>query len=134
MKHDRLLVIASVLSVLLMTIHLAEDIVRGMEGGTTSNLLAVPLLVTWLYGALALTGRRAGYVITLLGSLLGASVPLIHFRAAGGVASGGIAASSGALFYVWVLVALGVTAVLALVLSLLGLRPGLPRRPAGAGS
>jgi hypothetical protein len=90
MKHNSLLTIASLLSVLLMTLHLADDIVRGMEKGGPSNLLAVPILVTWLYGALVLAERRSGYIITLLGSLLGAFVPVIHFRVPGGVAGGGI--------------------------------------------
>ena len=49
MKHNILLVIASVLSILFMTFHLTDDIVRGMEPGTLFDLLAVPLLVVWLY-------------------------------------------------------------------------------------
>src|SRR5262249_36179995 len=116
-----MLTIASLLSVLLMTFHLADDIVRGMEKGGPSNLLAVPILVTWLYGALVLAERRSGYVITLLGSFLGAFVPLLHFRSPGGVAGGGIATSSGAFFWVWTLVALGVTSAFAFVLSARGL-------------
>lgn len=121
MKDNRLLIMASLLSVLFMTLHLADDIVRGMEKGGVPNLLAVPILVTWLYGTLVLAGRRSGYIITLLGSLLGAGVPVSHFKAAGGVAGGEIANSSGAFFFVWTLVALGVTAVFAFVLSARGL-------------
>ena len=73
--------------------------------------------MTWLYAALFLAERRSGYVILLLGSLLGSFVPLIHFRASGGVAGGGIASSTGALFWVWTLVTLGVTSVLAFILA-----------------
>jgi hypothetical protein len=121
MKHNGLLTIASLLSILLMTFHLADDIVRGFEKGGPSNLLGVPIVVIWLYGTLVLAERRSGYVITLLGALLGAFVPYIHFKAAGGVAGGRIAGSSGALFFVWTLLALGVTAVFGLVLSAHGL-------------
>jgi hypothetical protein len=121
MKHNVMLTIASLLSILFMTFHLADDIVRGMEQGGTSNLLAVPILVIWLYGTLALAERRSGYVITLLGSLLGAFVPVIHFMSAGGVAGGEIAKSSGAFFFVWTLIALGVTAVFSFILSARGL-------------
>jgi hypothetical protein len=32
MKHNIMLTITSLLSILLMTLHLADDIVRGMEG------------------------------------------------------------------------------------------------------
>lgn len=121
MKQSNLLKISSLLSVLFMTFHLADDIVRGMEKGEVGNLLAVPIFVTWLYGTLVLAEKRSGYIIMLLGSFLGAFVPVIHFKAAGGVAGGGIAASSGAFFWVWTLVALGVTSVFAFILSAHGL-------------
>ncbi|MGA7993080.1 MAG: hypothetical protein WCC53_16755 [Thermoanaerobaculia bacterium] len=130
MKQNVSLTIASLLSILFMTFHLADDIVRGMEKGGASNLLAVPILVTWLYGTLVLAERRSGYVIILLGSLLGAAVPVIHFTGADGVVGGGIAKSSGAFFFVWTQVALGVTAVFSVVLSVRGLwslREGDPR-------
>jgi hypothetical protein len=120
-KPSVILVITSLLSILFLTFHLADDIVRGMEKGGVSNLTAVPILVTWLYGTLVLAEGRSGYVIILFGSLLGSGVPVIHFRAAGGVAGGGIAQSSGAFFFVWTLVALGVTAVFSFILSARGL-------------
>ena len=121
MKQNVMLTVASLLSILFMTFHLADDIVRGMEKGGPSNLLAVPILVTWLYGTLVLAERRSGYIIILLGSILGAGIPVIHFRGAGGVVGGEIAKSSGAFFFVWTLVALGVTAVFSVILSARGL-------------
>jgi hypothetical protein len=111
------LTIASLLSIFFMTLHLADDIVRGFEKGGLSNLIAVPILVTWLYGTLVLAERRSGYVIILLGSILGSGIPVIHFMRAGGVVGGEIAKSSGALFFVWTLIALGVTAVFSVILS-----------------
>ncbi len=121
MKQSVLLTIASVLSIVLIILHLADDIVRGFEKGGPSNLLAVPIAVLWLYGTLVLAGRRSGYVIILLGSLLGAYVPYLHFNAAAGVAGGRIAGSSGAFFWVWTLLALGVCAVFSAILSAHGL-------------
>jgi hypothetical protein len=38
--------------------HLADDIIRGMEKGGVSTLVAVPILVAWLYGTLVLAGDR----------------------------------------------------------------------------
>ena len=70
MKQNLTLTIASLLSVLFMTFHLADDIVRGMEPGTLSSLIALPILVVQLYGTLVLAGRRSGYVIILLLSLI----------------------------------------------------------------
>lgn len=122
MKQSILLTIASVLTLLFLTLHLADDIVRGFEKGGPSNLLAVPIAVIWLYGTLVLAERRSGYVIVLLASLLGAYVPVVHFKAVGGVVGrGGIATSSGALFWVWTLLAIGVCAVFSVILSAHGL-------------
>jgi hypothetical protein len=122
MKHSVMLTIASLLSLLFLTFHLTDDIVRGMEPGGLSNLIGGVLIsVVWLYGTLVLAGRRSGYVIILLGSLLGLFVPYVHMRGKGvGVASG-IANSSGGFFFVWTLIAIGVTALFSIILSAHGL-------------
>jgi hypothetical protein len=117
LKPNILLIIASLLSILLMTFHLADDIVRGMEPGTLFDLIAVPILVLWLYGTLVLAERRSGYVIILLGSLLGLLVPVIHMKGKGVGVGSRIANSSGAFFFVWTLIALGVTALFSVILS-----------------
>ena len=124
MKQNVSLTITSLLSILFMTLHLTDDIVRGFERAG-SWLFAVPILVVWLYGTLVLAERRSGYVIILLGSLVGMLAPILHFRATGAVARGEIAQSSGAFFFVWTLIALGVTALFSVVLSARELwRPG----------
>jgi hypothetical protein len=117
MKQNVALTIASLLSILLMTLHLADDVVRGFERAGVAIFVAVPVLVIWSYATLVLAERRSGNVIILLGSLLAILAPVIHFRATGAVASGEIARTSGALFFVWTLIALGVTALFSLVLS-----------------
>jgi hypothetical protein len=121
MKQSVILTIASMLMILLSSLHLADDIVRGFEKGGPSDLVVVPMMVILLYGTLVLAERRSGYVIILLGSLLGAYVPVLHFKGAGGVAGGRIANSSGAFFFVWTLMALGVCAVFSGILSAHGL-------------
>ena len=126
MKQNVMLSIASLLSILFLTFHLTDDIVRGMEPGTLSDLIAVPILVVWLYGTLVLAEKRSGYVIILLGSLLGLLVPVIHMKGAG--VGGAIAKSSGAFFFIWTLHALGVTALFSVILSVRGLLEHLPRR------
>lgn len=122
MKQNVLLAIASGLLILLSSLHLADDIVRGFEKGGPSDLIAVPIMVLSLYGTLVLAGRRSGYIIVLLSSLLGAYVPVLHFKGAGGVVGGRIAQQpSGAFFWVWTLLALGVCAVFSVILSAHGL-------------
>ena len=78
MKQSVVLTVASMMSILLLTFHLTDDIVRGFEQGGLTNLTAVPICVVWVYAALTMAERRAGYVIILLGSLLGLVVPVIH--------------------------------------------------------
>jgi hypothetical protein len=123
-----MLTIASLLSILFMTFHITDDIVRGMEQGTLSNLIAVPILVVWLYGTLVLAERKSGYVIILLGSLLGLLVPVIHMKGSG--VGGAIAKSSGAFLFIWTLLALGVSALFSVILSARGLWEQLTRRTA----
>ena len=128
MRHNFMLTIASLLSILFLMFHLTDDIVRGMEPGTLSDLIAVPIFIVWLYGTLVLGERRSGYVILLLGSLLGLIVPVIHMKGAG--VGGAIAKSSGAFFFIWTLLALGVTALFSVILSARGLWEQLPWRTA----
>jgi hypothetical protein len=117
-----MLTIASLLSILLFSFHLADDIVHGMEPGGINNLIGGSLImVVWLYGTLVLAERRSGYVIMLLGSLLSFGVPIIHMKGKGvGIASG-IAQSNGGFRFVWMLIALGVTALFCVILSARGL-------------
>jgi len=114
-----MLAITSLLSILFMTFHLTDDIIRGMASGRVSNLFGVLILVVWLYGTLVLAERRSGYVIILLGSLLGSGIPVLHMMGKG--VGGDFAKSSGAFFFVWTLIALGVTALFSVILSARGL-------------
>ncbi len=128
MKQNLVLMIASLMSILLVALHTADDIVRGMEPGTLFDLIVVPILVVWLYGTLVLAERLSGYVIVLLGSLLGLVVPIIHMKGAG--VGGAIAQSSGGFFFIWTLLALGVTALFSVILCMSGLWAHLPWRAA----
>ena len=127
MNQSVLLTIASLLSILFFTFHLTDDIVRGIEKGGWSNLAAVPMVVVWLYGALVLAGRRAGYIILLIGSVLGMLVLMVHTRG-NGLVGGRIANSSGVFFWVFTLLSLGITSLFSLILSVRGLW-SLRRRP-----
>lgn len=121
MKQTVMLTTASLLSILFFTLHLADDIVRGFEPGRLSNLAAVPTFVLWLYGTLVLAGRRSGYIITLLGGLFALVVPLAHMRGKGVGVTSSLANSDGHFFFVWVLIAIGVTGLFSVILSAHGL-------------
>lgn len=121
MKQNVLLTVTSLLSIILFSLHLADDIVRGFEQGTVSNLVAVPILVVWLYGTLVLAGRRSGYIIIFVLSLLAMGVPVIHMMGKGVAVGRRVAHSSGAFFFVWTLIAIGVTTLFSVILSARGL-------------
>ena len=122
MKHNVMLTITSLLSVLLFTFHLTDDIVRGGEPGGLSNLVGGSLImVVWLYGALVLAERRSGYVIMLLGSLLAFAVPVLHMKGKGVGVTSRIGNSSGHFFFVWTLIAIGVIGLFSAILSARGL-------------
>ena len=103
MKQNTILVVTSLLSILLLTLHITDDIVRGISNAEPSNT-ALLVLVVFLYGTLVLAERRSGYVIMLLVGLFAAAMPVIHMR---GAHYGEIAQSTGGFFFVWTLWALG---------------------------
>lgn len=127
MKENVLLTIASLLTILLGTFHLADDVARGMSPGGFLNLVGIVICVILLYATLMLAGRRSGYVIILLESLLFMGIPVIHMRGRG---IGFGTTRSGGFFFAWTLLALGVTALFSVILSVRGLwslRRGQPR-------
>jgi hypothetical protein len=122
MNRSVMLTITSLLSLLLLTFHLSDDIVYGFEPGGLANLImVVPISAIWLYGTLVLAGRRSGYIIIILGSLLGMFVPYIHMSGKGVGVTSRLANSSGHFFFVWTLIAIGVTSLFSVILSAHGL-------------
>jgi hypothetical protein len=120
MNRNVMLTITSLISILLFTFHLSDDIVRGFEPGGVKNITGVLMMVVWLYGTTVLAGRRSGYIIMLLGAILGSGVPVVHMIGRG-LVGGSIANSSGIYFWVWTLITLQVTAIFSLILSVRGL-------------
>ena len=126
MKENTILVVASLLAILLLTLHITDDIVRGISKAEPANI-ALLVLVVLLYGTLVLGERRSGHVIMLLVGVFAAAMPVIHMR---GAHYGEIAKSAGGFFFVWTLWALGGLGGLTFILSARGLwslRRGRPR-------
>ena len=117
MKQNTILVVTSLLSILLLTLHVTDDIVRGISKAEPSNT-ALIVLVVFVYGPLVLAERRSGHVIMLLIGLFAAAMPVIHMR---GAHYGEIARSAGGFFFVWTLWALGAVGGVTVILSARGL-------------
>jgi hypothetical protein len=125
MKHTSMLTAASLLSLLFLTLHITDDIVRGISKAESSNT-ALVVLAVFLYGTLVLPERRSGHVIIMLIGLMAAAMPVMHMR---GAHYGEIAKSPGGFFFVWTLWALGGLGGFTFLLSARGLWDLRRRRP-----
>ena len=117
MKRNTMLTVASLLSLLCLTLHITDDIVRGISKAESSNT-ALLVLAVFLYGTLVLPERRSGRVIILLIGLMAVAMPVMHMR---GAHYGEVAKSPGGFFFVWVLWVLGGLGGFTLILSARGL-------------
>jgi hypothetical protein len=109
-----------------VSLHVTDDIVRGISKAEPANI-ALVVLAVFLYGTLELAERRSGHVIMLLVGLFAAGMPVIHMR---GAHFGEIAKSAGGFFFVWTLWALGALGGFTFIRSARGLwslRRGQPR-------
>jgi hypothetical protein len=127
MKHNVMLTVASLLSLLLTIVHLSQDVILQAEGHVKFPIPVVVFAV-WLYGTLMLSDRVWGYIIMLLGGLIGAGMIIVH-------SPGGVVSKSGGLFFVWTLFALSTTGWFTAILSARGIwttlrspRPTVPAR------
>jgi hypothetical protein len=113
MKHNVELRVASLLTLLLLSIHFTQDVVIQAEG---LNKYPIPVVVfaLLLYATLVLSDRVLGYVIMLFGGVLGAGMIVAHSR-------GFVIGNSHGFFFVWTLLALSTTGWVTLVLSARGL-------------
>lgn len=117
MKQSVLLTITSLLSLLFLSLHHADDVVRGFAPGKFSNLIVIVFMVLWLYATtLVMAERRSGYILILVLCLLGSGIPVIHMTGAG-MSGGRIANSRGAFFFVWTLVMIGATGLFSVLLA-----------------
>ncbi len=124
MKQHALLKAASLLSILLMTLHLAADTVRAKIGTPEaggSTVVALPILAIWLYGTLVLDEKRSGHVIMLIGALLAIMMPVLHVIGPAGPFTGTIMRAGDPYAFAWTLHAIGVTGIFSLILAVQGL-------------
>ena len=113
MKHNVVLTVSSLLSLLFMTFHYTHDVIRQAEGANTYPVPVV-VFVLWLYGTLILSERVGGYIIMLIVGLFSAAMVVVHSH-------GVVVSKSGGYFFVWTLFALATTGWVTMILSARGL-------------
>jgi TM2 domain-containing membrane protein YozV len=121
MNRNSSLIVASLLTILFTTFHGAHDMILGYAPAGFFNLPVIVVLFLWLYATLAIGERRLPYVVVMIMSLLASAVPIIHMTGQKGLVGRSAPGSAGAFFFAWTLVAVGITAMLSVVLSVRGL-------------
>jgi hypothetical protein len=111
-KQRDLLSVTSILSMLLLALHISQDIVFGLDPAGLHHLVGVAILLVVVCGAVLLRERPSGKVIMLLGGVLAAGMLPLHMR-------NGL---RGALLFIWTLYVLGVTGGLSVILAVQALR------------
>lgn len=113
------LTVVSLLTMVLLPLHVAGDVAYGFDrGGPGMATIFVPIVLFVACGTLLLSHRASGHVIMFLGGLAALGMPIIH-RNNGFTAT--VARAPGGIFFIWTLVALGVTGGLAMILAVRGL-------------
>ena len=116
MKNSILLIVMSLVSILLLSIHVSQDVIRGADTWGRQSLIGVGILVLLLYGTLVLSERRSGLVIMLIGGLGAAAMPVIHSKVN--------LAKPGSFLFIWTLFALGAIGIVTVILAVRGLIAG----------
>ena len=121
MTRDRMLTISSLLSILLLSFHLTQDALlekRGTWPAGPGNLIAIVILLVLLCGPTLLAGRRSGYIIMLVGGLFALGMPVLHLTGGRFNAE----RHPDAFFFMWILMALGVSGLFSLILAIQSIR------------
>ena len=119
MKQRDLLSGTTLFSVLLLALHISQDIVFGFDRAGLNQLVGVTILLVVVCGAVLLRERRSGKVIMLLGGVIAAAVLPLHMRSG---LRPEFLEKSGALLFIWTLYVLGVTGAFSVILAILALR------------
>ena len=114
MKQNRLLIGITLASVVLLALHISQDIIFGFDRAGLNHLVGVAILLVIVCGAVLLRERVLGKVIMLLGGLMAAGMLPLHMR--NGLRPEFLE-KSGALLFIWTLYVLGVLGAFSVILT-----------------
>ena len=114
MKQNRLLIGITLASVVLLALHISQDIIFGFDRAGLNHLVGVGILLVITCGALLLPDRRLGQVIMLLGGVVAAGMLPLHMR--NGLRPEFLE-KSGALLFIWTVYVLGVMGFFSIILA-----------------
>ena len=108
----------SLLLLLLLTLHVVDDIVHGFDSAGLINMIGIAALGLLIYGTLVLHERVSGHIVMLFVALFSVLMPVIHLRSA---RINETAQASGGFFFIWMLWILGVVGICGIILVIQGL-------------
>ena len=111
MRQTITLTISSLLTLVLFSLHLTDDVLHAKAGlDLSGTVISLVIMLVLLYGTVVLAGRRLGYTIMLLGGIASAYMPFLHGL--------GPSATRWGFFFVWTLLAMGVSGSFSAILSI----------------
>jgi len=108
----------SLLLLLLLTLHVVDDVVHGFDSAGLLNMIGIVAVGLLLYGTMVLYDRVSGHIVMLFIALFSALMPVIHLRSA---RINETAQASGGFFFIWTLWALGGIGIFGIILAIQGL-------------
>jgi hypothetical protein len=114
MRKNDLLALMSLISLVLLSVHVADDYVQGFDRHVVDNPYGILVFVLWACGIFLLRERVIGQVILLLGGLFAVAMPIIHLN---GRFPADFARADGAFRFIWTLYAVGTIGALTVILA-----------------
>lgn len=113
-KND-LLALLSLISLVLLSMHVADDYVQGFDKHVVDNPYGILAFVFVACGIFLFRERLVGRIILLLGGIFAVAMPIMHLN---GHYPPDFARADGAFRFVWTLYAIGTTGALTIILAL----------------
>ena len=116
LKQRDLLTVLSLLAVVLVAMHIADDYVHGFDRGVVNNPYGILILGAWSSCVLLLRDHQIGRVVILLGGLVTLVVPIMHLNGRG--YGDEFLKADGALRFIWTLYLLGTIGVVIVIAAI----------------
>ena len=104
-KQKDLLTVLSLLAIVLVAMHIADDYVHGFDRRVVDNPYGILILVAWSSGVLLLRDHLIGRIVLFLGGLVAIVMPILHLNGRG--YGDEFLKTDGALRFIWTLYMLG---------------------------
>jgi len=110
MRKNLTLTITAMLTLILTSLHFADDVIHDTKGvDTMGTIILLSIMLVYLYAIVELAGRRAGHVLMILGGLAAAYMPFLHTM--------GPRATRWGFEFIWVMFAMAVTGLFSAILA-----------------